>query len=97
MHRDNRESRKVLLGGFENMEWDKDGLKEEVNSFGDGTLVNWSELARRYGVKNKTGQLAQNAGQIVMEWLKSEGVDVGRLKNLRILGSPTPSLTPIPN
>ncbi len=65
------------------MEWDKDGLKEEVNSFGDGTLVNWSELARRYGVKNKTGQLAQNGGQIVMEWLKSEGVDVGRFNKKR--------------
>ena len=63
---------KSPVGRFKNMEWDKDGLKEEVNSFGDGTLVNWSELARRYGVKNKTGQLAQNGGQIAMEWLKSE-------------------------
>ncbi|CAB3995360.1 Hypothetical predicted protein [Paramuricea clavata] len=74
---------KSPVGRFENMEWDKDGMKEEVNSFGDGTLVNWSELARRYGVKNKTGQMAQNGGQIAMEWLKSEGVDVERFKKRR--------------
>ena len=71
---------KSPVGKFENMDWDKDGMKEEVNSFGDGTSVNWSELARKYGVKNKAGKLAQNGGQIAMEWLKSEVVDVERFK-----------------
>lgn len=74
---------KSPVGRFQDMEWDKDGMKEEVNSFSDGTLLNWSELARRYGLKNKTGQLAQNGGQIAMEWLKSEGVDVERFKKRR--------------
>ena len=67
---------KSPVGKFENIDWEKDGMKEEVNSFGDGILVNWSELARKYGVRNKAGKLAQNSGQITMEWLKSEGVDV---------------------
>ena len=39
-------------------------------------MVNWIEVARKYGVKNKAGKLAQNGGQIAMEWLKSEEVDV---------------------
>ena len=67
---------KSPVGKFANMEWDKQGMKDEVNSYGDDTLVNWSELARRFQIKNKTGELAQNGGQIAIEWLKSEGVNV---------------------
>ena len=68
---------KSPVGKFANMEWDKQGMKDEVNSYGDDTLVNWSELARRFQIKNKTGELAQNGGQIAIEWLKSEGVNYG--------------------
>ena len=67
---------KSPVGKFKNIDWEKDGMKEEINSFGGGILVNWIEVARKYGVKNKAGKLAQNGGQIAMEWLKSEGVDV---------------------
>jgi hypothetical protein len=74
---------KSPVGKFANMEWDKQGMKDEVNSYGDDTLVNWSELARRFQIKNKTGELAQNGGQIAIEWLKSEGVNVERFKKRR--------------
>jgi hypothetical protein len=40
------------------MDWDQQALLEEVENYNDGTIVNWSELARRYQVKNKNGQLA---------------------------------------
>jgi hypothetical protein len=55
------------------MEWDKKALMEEVSGYENG-VVNWSELARKYQVKNKNGELAKNGGQIVQEYLKSQGV-----------------------
>ena len=72
--------RKAPWAVFSNMEWDKEGLKAEVKSYEDGTLVNWSELARKYEIKNKAGELAKNGGQIAMERLKSEAVDVERFR-----------------
>ena len=68
------------IGNFENMQWDKQALLEEVNSYADGTVINWSALARQYQVKNKNGELAKNGGQIVQEYLKSQGVDVTKFK-----------------
>ena len=68
------------IGNFETMQWDKQALLEEVNSYADGTVINWSALARQYQVKNKNGELAKNGGQIVQEYLKSQGVDVTKFK-----------------
>ena len=64
------------VGHFKDMDWDQQALLEEVENYTDGTIVNWSELARHYQVKNKNGQLAKNGGQIVQEYLKTKGVDV---------------------
>ena len=60
--------------------WDKEALREEIEKLDNGKEVNWSELARKYNVKNTVGEDARNGGQIVKEWLKSEGVDVNRFK-----------------
>ena len=46
-------------------------------------MVSWKELAIRYNVTNKAGQLASNGGQIVKEWLLSEGVNVNRFPTKR--------------
>jgi hypothetical protein len=46
----------------------------EVNGYTNGTVINWSELARRYEMKNKNGELAKNGGQIVQEHINSQGV-----------------------
>ena len=54
--------------------WDTEALKEEVKSYEDERMVNWSELARKYDV-NKA-----NGGQIIKDWLNREGVDVNRFK-----------------
>ena len=78
---------KSPVGKFANMEWDKEGMKDEVNGYADETLVNWSELARRFQIKNKNGELAQNGGQIAMEWLKSEGVNVKTFRKKRRAGN----------
>ena len=61
------------------MEWDKEALLEEVKGC-DNDIINWSELARRYQVKNKNGELAKNGGQIVQEYLMAQDVDVERFK-----------------
>ena len=74
---------KSPVGKFDKMEWDKEAMKAEVMSYGDGTLVNWSELGQRYQIKNTNGDLAKNGGQIAFEWLESEGVNVERFKKRR--------------
>ena len=71
--------RRSAVGNVEKMNWDKQGLKDEIESCQDGTDVNWSEIARRYQIRNSRGELARNGGQIAKEWLISEGIDLSRL------------------
>lgn len=70
------------VGNFSKMNWDKDAMRTEVSSYPDATVVNWSDLARRYNIKNQIGEKATNGGQIAQEWLKSVGLDVNRFKRL---------------
>jgi len=72
--------RKRHAGNFDTMTWNKNGLKLEVEGYKDDTKVNWSELARRYEIKNKKGEIAKNGGQIAQEWLISQGVNLHRFK-----------------
>ena len=46
------------------MSWDKAGLKAEVDSYPDGTKVNWSSLAKNYQITNKSREIAKNGEQI---------------------------------
>ncbi|CAB4002556.1 Hypothetical predicted protein [Paramuricea clavata] len=71
------------VGNLEAMTWDKNQLRAEVEGYEDGHVVNWSNLAARYNVCNKSGQLAKNRGQIIKSWLISEGVDVTRFSTQR--------------
>lgn len=72
--------RKRHAGNFDAMTWNKNGLKLEVEGYKDDTKVNWSELARRYEIKNKKSEIAKNGGQIAQEWLISQGVNLHRFK-----------------
>ena len=54
--------------------------KEQGESYTDDVALNWSELARWHNVQNMNGEPAKNGGQIIKEWLKSEGVDVAKFK-----------------
>ena len=58
-------------GRFERMSWDKDGLRQEVESYDNGTFINWQELAKKYKICNTAGEIAMNGGQIAKEWLKA--------------------------
>jgi hypothetical protein len=76
--RNQKVKQKSRAGGI--VTWDTEALKEEVKSYDSERSVNWSELARKYDVKKANGEPAKNGGQIVKDWLNSEGVDVNRFK-----------------
>ena len=68
-------------GSFENMTWDKEGLKAEIESYLDDKQINWSELARQFNVKDSKGEITKNEGQIIKDWLLlSQGVYIDRFK-----------------
>jgi len=71
--------RKGHAGNFDAMTWDKNKLKLEVEGYKD-YKVNCSELAQRYEIRNKKGEIAKNDGQIAQEWLISQGVHLHRFK-----------------
>lgn len=50
--------------------------EKEVESKKYGEKINWSEVARRYHVTNKRGEIARNGGEIVQEWLVNQGVNI---------------------
>lgn len=83
-----KRKKKNHTGNLENIKgWDKEALKEEVDGYAEGTIVNWSELARRYGVTDKTGNTAKNGGQIIQDVLISMGVNVHQFKNPKSINS----------
>ena len=68
------------VGKLDNKIFEREKIKEEVESYPDGMVVNWSDLARRHNIQNTKGELAKNGGQIAQEWLKSEGINITRFK-----------------
>ena len=44
------QKKKSAVGMFDKMEWDQEAMKAEVMGYEEGTLVNRSELGRRYGL-----------------------------------------------
>lgn len=53
-------------------------MLQEVNNYSDDAKINWSEIARKYNITNKKGQISRNGGQIAQEWLISQGVNLHR-------------------
>ena len=64
------------VGKLDNKIFEREKLKEEVESYPNGMVVNWSDLARRHNIQNTKGELAKNGGQIAQEWLKSGGGEI---------------------
>jgi len=65
---------------FDNMTWDKNGLQREVESYQEGTKVNWSTLASQYDIRHSHSNIAKNGGQIAKYWIASQGVDIEKFK-----------------
>ena len=55
-----------------------DNLELEVEGYTSGIQNGQSALAQKYNIWNKRGAGAKNGGQIVKEWLVSQGTDVNQ-------------------
>ena len=75
-----KKSKKDHIGKLEEMTWDKDALLAEVKSYEDGRSVSWRALANKYKVCNSKGQLANNGGQIVKQFVISQGIEINNFK-----------------
>ena len=71
------------MGYIDLMTWDKQALKSEVEAYENNHLINWRELATKYHVCNKAGQIASTGGKIVNNWLVSEGLGLSRFRTKR--------------
>ena len=66
---------KKHTGKFDTIAWDEEALKAAAESYiNDDKDINRRELARKHHVTTKNG------GQIIKEYLKSEGFDVNLFK-----------------
>ena len=85
------------VGRFHQINWDKEKLKAEVEGYDINTVVNWSQLAVKYNITNKIGELAKNGGQIAKEWLTVDNCDHRRVRRKKKkeaggeISLPTPS------
>lgn len=61
--------------GPKHVDFDIEKAKNELEQHEEGTVVNWAEMAVKYGITNS------NNGQILKEQLQKNGVDVGKYKN----------------
>ncbi len=68
------------VGKLDNKIFEREKIKEEVESYPNGMVVNWSDLARRHNIQNTKEELAKNGDQIAQEWLKSEEINITRFK-----------------
>ena len=57
------------VGKHSSYTWDKSALDEEARTWNDETVVNWSELGKRYDIRDKRGKVAKNCGQIAKDYL----------------------------
>ena len=62
-------------GSFEEIS-DQQSLLEEARSWLPEQKVNWSELAKQYGIQKKNG------GQIIKEWLKIHNIPTAKKLNI---------------
>ena len=70
------------------MNWRKgDFLKEVGNLEANSTEVNWSDMARKYDVRDGNGEIAKNGGQITKEYAKCQGIDVDSISKKRKNGN----------
>ena len=55
---------------MEILPWNEAECLEMVRAYHEGNKINFSELARHYGVKNNNNEFPKNGGQIVKMFLQ---------------------------
>ena len=71
-----RRKPKVSIGKFSNYQFDKTKFLQDMKSIPSGTPVSWTELARKYQVRNAQGNAPGNAGQVLFQFARPNGIDV---------------------
>ena len=66
-------------GPFENFVRQEEACISVVNNYPDGTLINCSELSRKFDLKFSDGRTPSNAGECMKKLLKFHNVDLIRL------------------
>ena len=57
------------MGKHSTYTWDKSAFEEEAITWNDETVVNWSEVGKRYDIRDKSGKVAKYCGQIAKDYL----------------------------
>ena len=57
--------------------WDKQGCLAMVQAYGMCDAINFSSLARTFGVKDGDGNVPKNGGQIVKQYLEDNAIELG--------------------
>ena len=73
-----RKRRRNPLGNIAKYEWQSEECLSYVNNLEDGALLNFSELARTFGLKDNDAFGKDNKNQVVKQFLVNNGIDVGR-------------------
>ena len=63
--------------------WNEDECLQTVRSYPEGYNINFSDLARQFGIKNSNGEVQKNAGQIVKGFLEENGIDLFNYQHAR--------------
>ena len=59
--------------------WNEEECLEMVRAYPEGNKINFSELARHYGVKNNNNEFPKNGGQFVKMFLQENGINFDSL------------------
>ncbi|VDI76549.1 Hypothetical predicted protein [Mytilus galloprovincialis] len=71
------------IGNINNYEFDKKKFINEIKSLPAKSNINWTELSRKYEVKNSYHKFPLNAGQVLYQFAKSEGVEVNKFNDTK--------------
>ena len=63
-------------GSFENYQFDKDAFLTEIREKETGSSISWRALGKKYDVKNSKGLHPMNAGEVLKEYAKSQGINI---------------------
>lgn len=60
--------------------WKAGECLKEVSEYADGQTINYSQLAKKYEMKNKDNEYPPNGGQIVKEYLVNNEIDISKFE-----------------
>ena len=73
-----RKRRRNPIGNLANYEWESEECLSYVNNLDDGALLNFSDLARTFGLKDNDAYGKDNKNQVVKQFLVNNGINIDR-------------------